>query len=49
VASSGGVKNDTVNPSGDTSKGFGNVPYARDEFTAGSIIAYFNLYLVDNT
>jgi CRISPR-associated protein Csb1 len=45
VASSGGVKNDTVNPSGDTSKGFGNVPYARDEFTAGSIIAYFNLDL----
>ncbi|HQU17350.1 MAG TPA: type I-U CRISPR-associated RAMP protein Csb1/Cas7u, partial [Gammaproteobacteria bacterium] len=31
VASSGGVKNDSVNLSGDTSKGFGNVPFARDE------------------
>lgn len=45
VASSGGVKNDSVNPSGDTGRGFGNVPFARDEFTAGSIIAYFNLDL----
>ena len=45
VASSGGVKNDSVNPSGDTGKGFGNVPFARDEFTAGSIVAYFNLDL----
>jgi CRISPR-associated protein Csb1 len=45
VASSGGVKNDSVNPSGDTSKGFGNVPFARDEFTADSIKAYFNLDL----
>lgn len=45
TASSGGVKNDSVNPSGDTSKGFGNVPFARDEFTAETIKAYFNLDL----
>ena len=43
VAQSGGVKNDAVNPSGDTSKGFGNVPFAREEFTAKRIVAYFNL------
>ncbi len=45
MAASGGVKNDSVNPSGDTSKEFGNVPFARDEFTAEHIIAYFNLDL----
>jgi CRISPR-associated protein Csb1 len=45
VAASGGVKNDAVNPSGDTSKGFGNVPFARDEFVAREIVAYFNLDL----
>jgi CRISPR-associated protein Csb1 len=45
VASSGGVKNDSVNPSGDTSKGFGNVPFARDEFVSPEIYAYFNLDL----
>jgi len=45
VAQSGGVKNDHVNPSGDTSKGFGNVPYSRDEYTAAKITAYFNLDL----
>lgn len=45
VAPSGGVKVDAVNPSGDTSKGFGNVPYARDEYVAESITAYFNLDL----
>lgn len=45
VASSGGVKNDSVNPSGDTSKGFGNVPFARDEFVSPEIFAYFNLDL----
>ena len=45
VAASGGVKNDTVNPSGDTGKGFGNVPFARDEWTAGKIVAYFNVDL----
>ena len=44
VAASGGVKNDAVNPSGDTAKGFGNVPFARDEYT-GVITAYFNLDL----
>ena len=45
VAASGGVKNDTVNPSGDTAKGFGNVPFARDEWVAEEITAYFNLDL----
>lgn len=45
IAASGGVKNDTVNPSGDTSKGFGNVPFARDEYTSKKILAYFNLDL----
>jgi len=44
VASSGGVKNDQVDPSGDTAKGFGNVPFHRDEF-CGEIIAYFNVDL----
>lgn len=33
VAASGGVKNDAVNPSGDTNKGFGNVPFSRDEYS----------------
>ncbi|SMC27938.1 CRISPR-associated protein Csb1 [Desulfacinum hydrothermale DSM 13146] len=45
IAASGGVKNDAVNPSGDTSKGFGNVPFARDEFVSPEITAYFNLDL----
>lgn len=45
IAESGGVKNDRVNPSGDTKEGFGNVPFHRSEFTAGSITAYFNLDL----
>ena len=44
-AASGGVKNDSVNPSGDTATGFGNVPFARDEWTAPKITAYFNLDL----
>lgn len=44
VASSGGVKNDTLNPSGEASKGFGNVPFHREEFT-GNITAYFVLDL----
>jgi CRISPR-associated protein Csb1 len=43
---SGGVKNDHVNPSGDTSSGFGNVPFAREEFTAGSVTAFFNVDLL---
>ncbi len=45
VAASGGVKNDSVNPSGDTAKGFGNVPFARDEWVAERITAFFNLDL----
>ncbi len=45
VAASGGVKNDSVDPSGDTAKGFGNVPFARDEWVAETITAYFNLDL----
>lgn len=45
VAASGGVKNDVVNPKGDTAKGFGNVPFARDEFVSSDINAYFNLDL----
>lgn len=45
VAASGGVKNDSVDPSGDTSKGFGNVPFSRDEFVSPDIAAYFNLDL----
>lgn len=44
-AQSGGVKNDHVNPSGDTAKGFGNVPFARSEFVSPHITAYFNLDL----
>jgi CRISPR-associated protein Csb1 len=44
VAASGGVKNDAVNPSGETKKGFGNVPFHRDEFT-GDITAFFNIDL----
>ncbi len=43
-ATSGGVKNDTVNPAGDAKKGFGNVPFHREEF-CGPITAYFNLDL----
>jgi len=44
-AQSGGVKNDHVNLSGDTARGFGNVPFARSEFTSPRIVAYFNLDL----
>lgn len=49
-AQSGGVKNDHVRPGkgdeGQTSKeGFGNVPFARSEFTSPRITAYFNLDL----
>lgn len=46
VVANGGVKNDHVNPSGDTKLGFGNVPFARDEFTAERISLYANLDLV---
>ncbi|MBX3227165.1 MAG: type I-U CRISPR-associated protein Cas7 [Labilithrix sp.] len=45
VAPSGGVKNDHVNPSGVTKDGFGNVPFARDEFTAERIDCHVNLDL----
>ena len=45
VAPSGGVKNDHVNPSGDAKSGFGNVPFARDEYTSASITLYANLDL----
>ncbi|HED14447.1 MAG TPA: type I-U CRISPR-associated protein Cas7 [Gammaproteobacteria bacterium] len=45
VAASGGVKNDSVNPSGDTARGFGNVPFSRDEYVSPKITAYFNLDL----
>jgi CRISPR-associated protein Csb1 len=45
VAASGGVKNDSVNPRGDTANGFGNVPFARDEWSAKKITAYFNVDL----
>jgi CRISPR-associated protein Csb1 len=45
VAASGGVKNDHVDPQGETAKGFGNVPFHREEYTAGSINAYFNIDL----
>ncbi|HBI56506.1 MAG TPA: type I-U CRISPR-associated protein Cas7 [Firmicutes bacterium] len=44
-AESGGVKLDRVNPTGDTGKGFGHVPFHRTEFVANSIKAYFNLDL----
>lgn len=45
VAQSGGVKNDRVNPSGDAGRGFGNVPFARTEFTAASVSAFLNVDL----
>jgi CRISPR-associated protein Csb1 len=44
VAPSGGVKKDEVNPKGEAKKGFGHVPFHRDEYT-GKITAYFNLDL----
>jgi CRISPR-associated protein Csb1 len=51
VVSSGGVKNDRVmaekdEAAGTTAKeGFGNVPFHRDEYTAATLTAYFNLDL----
>ncbi|MDD9961154.1 MAG: type I-U CRISPR-associated RAMP protein Csb1/Cas7u [Gammaproteobacteria bacterium] len=45
VATSGGVKNDSVNPQGNTARGFGNVPFSRDEWVAECVVAYFNLDL----
>ncbi|RIV28094.1 type I-U CRISPR-associated protein Cas7 [Alicyclobacillaceae bacterium I2511] len=47
VAQNGGVKNDRVDPSGDTHKGFGNVPFHREEFTAKRIVGYFNIDLAE--
>ena len=44
VAPSGGVKRDDVDPSGDSKKGFGHVPFHRDEY-CGDITAYFNVDL----
>jgi CRISPR-associated protein Csb1 len=45
TAASGGVKNDHVNPSGSAKDGFGNVPFARDEFTAERITLFVNFDL----
>lgn len=45
VAQSGGVKNDRINASGEAKEGFGNVPFARTEYTAAEITAFFNLDL----
>jgi CRISPR-associated protein Csb1 len=50
IAASGGVKKDHVDPSGTAlgsgaAAGFGHVPFARDEYTADAITAYFNLDL----
>lgn len=45
VVSSGGVKNDRVNPAADAKKGGGNIPYHREEYTAEKITAYFSLDL----
>jgi CRISPR-associated protein Csb1 len=42
---SGGVKFDRVNPKGDTAVGYGNVPFARTEFVAEAITAYFHVDL----
>jgi CRISPR-associated protein Csb1 len=48
VAASGGVKNDRLDPSGKefgggAKAGFGNVPFSRTEYTAGTITAYFSI------
>ena len=43
VAQSGGVKFNRAEPG--LKEGEGNVPYSRDDYTAGSITAYFNLDL----
>lgn len=45
IAPSGGVKFDRVDPQGDTAKGFGHVPFSRDEYTAEKITAFFNIDL----
>lgn len=47
AAESGGVKNDRIDPIGakfgGAVKGFGNVPFARTEYTAKRIVAYFSI------
>jgi len=48
VAASGGVKNDHVHPGkveGDPKSHFGNIPFARDEYTADRITLYVNIDL----
>lgn len=45
IAASGGVKNDHVNPSGDTKAGFGNVPFSRDEYTSAKMTLFVNIDL----
>ncbi len=45
VVSSGGVKNDRINPAADAKKGGGNIPYHREEYAAERITAYFSLDL----
>ena len=45
TAASGGVKNDHVDPSGESKSGFGNVPFHREEFTAAKITAFFSVDL----
>ncbi len=45
IAASGGVKKDEVNPQGDAKKGFGHVPFQRDEYVSESLTAYFNVDL----
>lgn len=50
VAASGGVKNDRVTPETKDSdrsakEGFGNVPFHRNEYTAGAITGYFKIDL----
>jgi CRISPR-associated protein Csb1 len=45
IAASGGVKFDQVDPSGETAKGFGHVPFHRDEYSAEQVTAFFNLDL----
>ena len=48
VAASGGVKNDHVHPGkveGDSKNHFGNIPFARDEFTAERTTLYANIDL----
>lgn len=44
VVATGGVKKDEYDPQGDAKKGFGHVPFHRDEYT-GNVTAFFNLDL----